>query len=763
MKIVADYTAQSFMVDADKTINSIAGMSGIGNYRYPKPIAKTCSVGKYKIYKFVERDCYTLYDLYYFHYITRGKFLEDIKAYPHIVKILEDKPNFGKSKIINWDGCHQSVSWYLTVKNLSLFGERIDYLQKPVSNSAGFRELRNAGIKLSTVYKPFIGFLNNLNNFKYAGKEVNFLRDKLKPWWNGDTLYLFLEVSEDIVDKLNIERWLEFRKFKYDTVRDLFRPLFAIYLSTYNQWFESGTYVNIEGTDVYVDHHTIFETLDLYEFHLDHPTYPNEIPFGIHPKDYFKDYITALATAQFNKYKHVKYPNDFKGVLNLEGSPHRQLLTGVDLVQEGRRMHHCVGGENYLDHLVDGDMIFFHLEVPDLKHGATLSMVPHQREKPGTFWFNGSGWELDQYYGFDDESLRNHSEAQRVLDEFRNTYFEKIPFPEVISLPRSMGKSVEVEFNELPRGLDTTTPNEFVIDSFSQAVEQDFTRQPPAYQNTIGRQDPLSFSISEQTISSPVRDMINRWMGERPKKDYGLDQIVGGVPVGMMSGHLSGKSSFYQEANRAAIIKALETEMKMKMKMKIDPIFVTVESTKVDGVTRHHVKKGLTGVKSAFHPNVNQMPLLSYEFSDHERGRNVPMASWLEIRRSARHYGERDGFTFASKTAMLGNIKLWINDAPIQFSHMFTSELIRSKGEPITVDIGYDIEELKHVHFKVTIIVEAECAKFVDVVRVKHGDQLCVNLDTPFRLILDPIYSTIRKQLAHCVALVGKGNIVEHQ
>ena len=466
-----------------------------------------------------------------------------------------------------------------------------------------------------------------------------------------------------------------------------------------------------------------------------------------------------MATAQFNKYRHVKYPKDFKGVLNLEGSPHRQLLTGVDLVQEGRRMHHCVGGENYLDHLVDGDMIFFHLEVAGLKHGATLSMTPHQREKPGTFWFNGSGWELDQYYGFDDESLRNHSEAQRVLDEFRNTYFEKIPFPEVISLPRSMGKSVEVEFNELPRGLEAA--NGFVIDSFSQAVEQGFTRQPPTYQKTIGQQDPLSFSISEQTTSSPVMDMINRWMGERPKKDYGLDNIVGGIPAGMMSGHLSGKSSFYQEANRAAMIKARETEMKMKIETV--PIFVTVESTEVDGVTRHHVKKGLTGVKSAFHPNVNQMPLLTYEFSDHERGRDIPTAAWLEIRRSAKHYGERDGFTFASKTAMFGNIKLRINDAPIQLSHMFTSELIRSKGEPITVGIGHDIEELKHVHFKVTIIVEAECAKFVDVVRVKPGDQLCVNLDTPFRLMLDPIYSTIRKQLAHCVALVGKGNIVEHQ
>ena len=138
------------------------------------------------------------------------------------------------------------------------------------------------------------------------------------------------------------------------------------------------------------------------------------------------------------------------------------------------------------------------------------------------------------------------------------------------------------------------------------------------------------------------------------------------------------------------------------------------------------------------------------------------MATWLEIRGSAKLYGERDGFTFASKTAMFGNIKLRINDVPIHVSHMFTSELIRTKGEPITVDISRDVEELKHVHFNVTIIAEAECAKFVDIVRVKPGDQLCINLDTPFRLMFEPIYSTIRNQLAHCVALVSKGNVVEH-
>ena len=138
------------------------------------------------------------------------------------------------------------------------------------------------------------------------------------------------------------------------------------------------------------------------------------------------------------------------------------------------------------------------------------------------------------------------------------------------------------------------------------------------------------------------------------------------------------------------------------------------------------------------------------------------MATWLEIRRSAKLYGERYGFTFVNKDAMLGNIKLRINDVPIHVSHMFTSELIRTKGEPITVDISRDVEELKHVHFKVTIIAEAECAKFVDIVRVKPGDQLCINLDTPFRLMFEPIYSTIRNQLAHCVALVSKGNVVEH-
>ena len=41
------------------------------------------------------------------------------------------------------------------------------------------------------------------------------------------------------------------------------------------------------------------------------------------------------------------------------------------------------------------------------------------------------------------------------------------------------------------------------------------------------------------------------------------------------------------------MIKARETEMKMKIETV--PIFVTVESTEVDGVTRHHVKKGFNG------------------------------------------------------------------------------------------------------------------------------------------------------------------------
>ena len=301
MKIVADYTAQSFMVDIGKTNTSIAGMPGIENYRYPKPIAKTCSVGKYKIYKFVERDCYTLYDLYYFHYITRGKFLEDSKAYPHIVKILEDKPNFGKSKIINWDGSPKCISWFLTESNLALFGERIEYLEIPHTKAEGYRELRAAGIKLSTIYKPYTDYLSSLNNFKHADNAVNFLRDKLKPWWNGVTLYLFLEVPLDIANKLGVDRWLSLTRANYDAQHNLFAPLFALYMSSYVQWFDSGSYVNIEGCDVYVDHHTIFETKGLYDYHLNHPVYPNEIPFGIHPKEYFKEYIVGLATALFNK------------------------------------------------------------------------------------------------------------------------------------------------------------------------------------------------------------------------------------------------------------------------------------------------------------------------------------------------------------------------------------------------------------------------------------------------------------------------------
>ena len=331
-----------------------------------------------------------------------------------------------------------------------------------------------------------------------------------------------------------------------------------------------------------------------------------------------------------------------------------------------------------------------------------------------------------------------------------------------------MGKAVNVNFINKPAGVEFN--GEIILDSFSQLADSDFSPRESPYRNTPGNPSSLSIAMSEHSAPTPILDMISRWMSDQPKNDFSLDHIAGtdiingGIPIGGfgvvgITGYPTGKSNFYQHARHAAMMEVREREMKLIVEA--EPFKMSVDSIDVDGVTHHYIKKDILGVKGTFTPDTLRLPVLSYEFSEVEIG--ISTAGWLEIRRSVKHYGERDGFTFASKTAMLGNIKLWINDAPIQLSHMFTSELIRSKGEPITVGIGHDIEELKHVHFKVTIIVEAECAKFVDVVRVKPGDQLCVNLDTPFRLMLDPIYSTIRKQLAHCVALVGKGNIVEHQ
>lgn len=765
--ITQHYGVSNFATNKETHITTIPS-TGLAGYRYPSQFDDIWAIGKTKHIPSHTPHVVTLFDLFHFHKVTAGQYLTDSQSLTVITQLLDTYPNLGKGRILCWGNQlkQYDCAMYGAITNLELFGDRIVNITPPKTDGLAFTAIKSAGLKLSQAYKPFIDFINTTTDFKYSHNVVNFLKGMIEIHWAGSELYGYPTFDRKIASKVGAGS--HFRIARQPTEKGMFYTLLALYLSDYKQWFDSGSYVKIEDCDVYIDHHTVFESSDLIKYFNENLKYPNQLPFGIHPSEYYADRIKEIADVQYHKYHTVVYPKDFNGYINLEGSSHRQLLNGVDLVQEGRRMRHCVGGDNYLDHLIDGDMIFFHLEVPDLKHGATLSMVPHQRKEPGAFWLNGSGWELDQYYGFDDESLRNHSEAQRVLDEFRNTYFEVIPYPEIISLPRNMGKAVNVNFINKPAGVEFN--GEIILDSFSQLADSDFSPRESPYRNTPGNPSSLSIAMSEHSAPTPILDMISRWMSDQPKNDFSLDHIAGkdiingGIPIGGfgvvgITGYPTGKSNFYQHARHAAMMEVREREMKLIVEA--EPFKMSVDSIDVDGVTHHYIKKDILGVKGTFTPDTLRLPLLSYEFGEVEIGNST--AGWLEIRRSVKLYGERDSIKFMSKSDLDDNIRLRFGDVPIFISQGQATELIRPDGNPISVDLRKKTEELKHAHLDVTIKADSIACKFENIVRVKVGDVLHIDMNIPIRLLLEPVYSTIRTQLAHCITLVNKENSVERK
>lgn len=303
---------------------------------------------------------------------------------------------------------------FLAPTHLRYFGDRIRYIPtNTVGNLDAETLLKACGISSKELYKHVINVIDSTNNFKYARNTTNFLKSILPPVLDGTDLR-FKEWTP--------RGWARYTNGPGTKNREkIIRLLFSAYFSQYKQWYDDSSWVMVEGDRIYVNHHSVYEIGKFDEYLLNNPDFPNQLPFGIHPSIYFKDRIEKLAIATHKEAAKVTYPEGFKGILDLNGSPHRQLLTGLDLVNEGVYMHHCVGGENYQRAIQRGSQLFFHLSVPGSKYGTTLSMERGSSRK-NNHYFNGEWWRVDQYYGFDD-SYANDGIAGEVLQEFLGKFF----------------------------------------------------------------------------------------------------------------------------------------------------------------------------------------------------------------------------------------------------------------------------------------------------------------------------------------------------
>lgn len=221
---------------------------------------------------------------------------------------------------------------------------------------------------------------------------------------------------------------------------DIYKVLKLIYFGQYRTWYNSGTWVDVKGTAIYVDHHTVYENLDFEHFVTKRL---KRLPFGSHPKDVFGEYIKTLAEdaheegSRYNSPKELVMTNLVAGV--------RQLTTGIDLVNEGNVMEHCIGGEDYRYELDSGEEMYFHLDVDGFKHGATLALRANNTR--GEWGFGGRFWKVSEFHGFDDESILSAetpfaNAANKALTHFLKQCFY-LATPQTV---RSIERIKEFEF-----------------------------------------------------------------------------------------------------------------------------------------------------------------------------------------------------------------------------------------------------------------------------------------------------------------------------
>lgn len=151
--------------------------------------------------------------------------------------------------------------------------------------------------------------------------------------------------------------------------------------------------------------------------------------FAHHPNKVFKDLMVEMAerTRALYNVQYV-YPTSMIDEVILPPDPNiRQLLTGLDLVNEGINMKHCIGGETYLDSIKNGSQIHFHINVPDHPHGYTVSLIRVKSEQSYFDYLkrnnHDSAWRIGQVFGYENSVDADTKRAELIAANYIGKYF----------------------------------------------------------------------------------------------------------------------------------------------------------------------------------------------------------------------------------------------------------------------------------------------------------------------------------------------------
>ena len=387
------------------------------------------------------------------HLYTRCQLLDNPELiYPRLCAIYK--------QIKNWDERSDRVTSYdhfsqhLHPDILDIAGDRIRYIPpydetrtraERHSTPIVMQTLESIGVKYSELVKPLIAYIEQTDNFIHEGKIVSFLK-------NVTTVampYRALEIALKDQGRYRIGgASLNVKAVGAETIANF---LIALYLQDFKQWYRNGSWVEHKGQRIYVNHHSVVESRALHDYIRTNYRYPNQLPFGIHPSAYFAQRIEELAKMSYDNSHLVKYPDDFKAYIDLSHTKHRQIVTGLDLVNEGVLMRHCVGGENYQEEMSSGNMLFFHIDIPGDEYGATLSLERDTR-LTGRYQLGDSYWDIDQFYGHGNSEIEAVY-GPEILSNFLKEFFIEISRKTIRQvLPLNEQRAIHVPFKEPYKG-----------------------------------------------------------------------------------------------------------------------------------------------------------------------------------------------------------------------------------------------------------------------------------------------------------------------
>lgn len=325
------------------------------------------------------------------------------------------------------------LPYFLNPEVLELLRDRVRYI--PMDDPDAHRRLnyKLAGLKSKQVFSPIIQHIRATYETSLTDNELTSLL--------ANKLHLAIDIHSGIRYR---NKGFSFGLFSSESsgvgAKVIATLLSSTHIADYRNWHDSFTTFMVEGVGEIKIHNHAVDYIDHHQYALNNRNYPRKLPFGIHPKDYYREALEKEASMMAARIKGVKYPDTFNTYLDLSGTKHKQLMTAIDLYHEGLTMDHCIGTVNYSEYIKNGNGLFFHIDTPDDPHGITLFMLKRDvhtetgrlhRAADQTLWVvkECSGYQ-NLHVDLDDDPdlnafLNEHFELY-VPDEQRTT-FQKDP------------------------------------------------------------------------------------------------------------------------------------------------------------------------------------------------------------------------------------------------------------------------------------------------------------------------------------------------